>query len=228
MVASTVHPRCHPCLLTPSRPSDSGGRSQRAEPHGPPPTSVHAYKSRQSRIPGGGLSRWSWAAVGWPKRAPQGDRATQPIEPLDREWRDERIAREGQRRGLLQSRDPTCKWCAFIVSKERRMNMWSGKRNKTEKRRAAGYMCVWKRGVRSVGLNENGNDRNKLIARRSGDVYRIGRVKKARKVERRLTTDAVDANNSCRESVSFELFLSVFLFRFSSWDSVWVFEKFEH
>lgn len=36
-------------------------------------------------------------------------------------------------KGVLR-RDSTCKWFAFIVRRERRMNMWSGKRNKKKKK----------------------------------------------------------------------------------------------
>lgn len=142
MVASTVHPRCHPCLLTPSRPSDSGGRSQRAEPHGPPPTSVHAYKSRQSRIPGGGLSRWSWAAVGWPKRAPQGDRATHPTYRASRQrvtgWED---SAWGSEKGFASEQGPYMQM-VHIYRKQRAPYEYVKWETKQNRKKTSSRLCV--------------------------------------------------------------------------------------
>lgn len=59
-----------------------------------PPTSVHAYKSRQSQIPSGGLSR--------------GGREGAMVNPRGR-------AALTPAKGILL---PTCKWSAFIVRKE--------------------------------------------------------------------------------------------------------------
>lgn len=155
---------------------------------------VHINRDNRGS-PGGGLSRWSWAAEGWTKRAPPG----RPGHPTCRglEGVTRRIGTmkgwsvyRGRRGGW--SRDPTCKWCAFIVSKELRMNMWSGKWNKTREREGKREGEMSGGGVRSgAGLNENGNgrDRGWYLAPFRGKYDRKGEEDTNGKVERRLMID---------------------------------------
>lgn len=118
--------RCHPRLFLRSL-----FETKAVVANGPPPTSVRAYKSRQSRIPRGRLIALELSRGGVDEASAPGETGPPNV---SRVGRRQGVTRRigtmkgwsvylGGGRGLVQSGDPTCKWCAFIVSKELRMNM---------------------------------------------------------------------------------------------------------
>lgn len=186
--------RCHPRLFLRSL-----FETKAVVANGPPPTSVRAYKSRQSRIPRGRLIALELSRGGVDEASAPGE--TGPPN----------VSRVGRRQGVTRRIGTMKGWSVYLggegVGPERRPYMqmvriyreqraayeyvkWEMKQNERkrekERRRDVGG------GVRSgAGLNENGNgrDRGWYLAPFRGKYDRKGEEDTNGKVERRLMID---------------------------------------